>query len=340
MLSPCRGYTVNLGIVIIFIVFASIHYHIQPAIHEVSWQLPNYFNNRSKSVVVSAAPESCTTTLVEISCPTVTPTAIPNPTIQPFAAASAHPSLEQATVAQLREQGIVVVFKTGAQEVSQLGIHLGTTLRYFGPDEILFFSDLQSTIGPFTVNDALKHVDEEIRMHHKDFDIYHALRRYQSTGQDVLELKEAKAKGDDREGWRLDKYKFIHMVEQTFEMRPSAKWYVFIETDSYVVWPNLIQVCTGRDVPWRAVLTLDQWLQRYDATKPWYLGSVVFLGSQAFAHGGSGYVLSHAAMNRLLGPEQPQGLAASWDKKMDQECTLHGPTAIDTDKSQAVAMLL
>lgn len=46
------------------------------------------------------------------------------------------------------------------------------------------------------------------------------------------------------------------------------------------------------------------------------------MGPTYFAHGGSGYVLSNAAMNRLMGPEQPRGLAASWDTKMDGECRL------------------
>lgn len=93
------------------------------------------------------------------------------------------------------------------------------------------------------------------------------------------------------------------MVEQTFEMRPNSKWYVFVETDSYVVWSNLAE-----------------WLSRLDSTRPLYLGAPVMLGSQVFAHGGSGYVLSNAAMIKLLGPDQPQGLAASWDKRMKDHC--------------------
>ena len=44
------------------------------------------------------------------------------------------------------------------------------------------------------------------------------------------------------------------------------------------------------------------------------------MGPTVFGHGGSGYVLSNAAMNKLLGPEHSQGLAASWDAKMDDEC--------------------
>lgn len=137
----------------------------------------------------------------------------------------------------------------------------------------------------------------------EDFEIYRKIHEYQSTGQDIRDLTEDRGLGDGRGGWRLDKYKFIHMVEETFDLRPDAKWYVFMETDSYIVWPNLVA-----------------WLKKLDSKKPWYLGSAVFTGAHSFAHGGSGYVLSNAAMNKLLGPDQPQGLARSWDTRMTSHC--------------------
>lgn len=213
------------------------------------------------------------------------------------------PTAEQEVVGRLRDQGIVIIFKTGAQEVSHLSIQVGTTLRYLDPADILFFSDLQGALGPFLINDALRNVDQTIKESDADFQIYRDIRRYQRTGQDIEELKEERSKGDGRSGWRLDKYKFLHMVEETFEMRPNAKWYVFIETDSYVVWSNLAE-----------------WLGRLDHTKPMYMGAPVYIGETAFGHGGSGYVLSNAAMNKLLGPDQPQGLAATWDQKMKEVC--------------------
>jgi hypothetical protein len=88
----------------------------------------------------------------------------------------------------------------------------------------------------------LKNVDQKIRETHANFKIYRDIHRYQATGQDITELKEEKKKSDGSGEGGLDKYKFIHMVEQTFFARPSGRWYVFLETDSYVVWPNLIQV--------------------------------------------------------------------------------------------------
>jgi hypothetical protein len=251
------------------------------------------------------------TTTQSCFCPIqTTPPALPIPPIEVLSIddvsrkfALQQPTTEQETVARLRDEGIVIIFKTGAQEVAHLAIQVGTTLRYLSEQDILFFSDVQGSIGPFIINDALRNVDQSLRTNDPDFEIYRNIKSYDSTGQDIEELKEDNAKGNDRSGWRLDKYKFMHMVEETFEMRPNAKWYVFIETDSYVVWNGLVGM-----------------LKRMDSTKPWYLGSAVMLGDTAFGHGGSGYVLSNAALNKLLGPEQPQGLAASWDERVKDMC--------------------
>lgn len=82
---------------------------------------------------------------------------------------------------------------------------------------------------------------------------------------------------------------FLHMVEETFETRPDAKWYIFIETDSYIFLPALVQ-----------------WLERFDSSKPLYMGSAISIDGTDFAHGGSGHVLSHAATHKLLIPDQPR----------------------------------
>ncbi|KAH6717409.1 hypothetical protein BKA61DRAFT_322903 [Leptodontidium sp. MPI-SDFR-AT-0119] len=253
------------------------------------------------TTVTTTATQFITTTETQ-TCPLQLP---PTPTqfILPPTLPLEELTPEQSIIARLRSSGITLIIKTGAQEVSHLSIQIGTTLLYLGPLDLLIFSDLQSSLGPFLIHDALRNVDQALKETDPDFAIYRDIWRYQRTGQDISDLNEERAKGDNRVGWKLDKYKFIHMVEQTFEMRPGSKWYVFVETDSYVVWSNLAE-----------------WLERLDSTKPIYLGAPVMLGGEAFAHGGSGYVLSNAAMNKLLGPDQPQGLAASWDKRMKSHC--------------------
>jgi hypothetical protein len=97
---------------------------------------------------------------------------------------------------------------------------------------------------------------------------------------------------DDKspEGWRLDRFKFLPMVEEAFRKSPNAKWYVFIETDIYYFWDSLFRV-----------------LDRLDSNKHHYLGSPAPGPPNFwFAYGGAGIVLSGRLVRDLLvhGDEQ------------------------------------
>ncbi|CAD6447269.1 dfbdfe87-76d3-4b23-9274-4b8bac6d89e2 [Sclerotinia trifoliorum] len=158
----------------------------------------------------------------------------PDSTVEDVPLISGPDSSKQKFMNDLRKQGIIVLLRTGTQEAQQLAIRLGTMLRYFQERDILFFSDSQGTIGPFTIHDTLKSVDQKIRETHA--------RPRQTSKYIAIFI--------------ASKYKFIHMVEEAYFMQPRANWYVFIETDTYVIWPNLIT-----------------WLRKMDFTKPLYLGA-------------------------------------------------------------------
>jgi hypothetical protein len=63
------------------------------------------------------------------------------------------------------------------------------------------------------------------------------------------------------------------------------KWFVFIDTDTFVEWDNLLGL-----------------LEHLDATKEIYIGSPVWLPELQFAHGGSAYILSYGALKALNNP--------------------------------------
>lgn len=44
--------------------------------------------------------------------------------------------------------------------------------------------------------------------------------------------------------WKLDRFKFLPMVNKTFKYRPGAKWFVFVEADTYLVCNNLVSYLT------------------------------------------------------------------------------------------------
>lgn len=102
-------------------------------------------------------------------------------------------------------------------------------------------------------------------------------------------------------GWDLDKYKFLNMVERTWEMRPNMDWYVFAEADTYIVWSNLVT-----------------WLREKAPKGELYVGSVAMINNKPFAHGGSGYVFSGAMLKKMI--DNIPDLAATYDKKAQDEC--------------------
>ncbi|RDW82714.1 hypothetical protein BP6252_03826 [Coleophoma cylindrospora] len=281
----------------------SISKCLQSNLTSILWT-PDADNTPSQhAFTCPACPVCSNATTATLPCSTSNDVPLPPPSPAETTRIDSTPSPEQQIMDSMRAQGIQVVFKTGAQELAQLAINLGTTLRFFDQQDVLFFSDMHDSIGPFTVHDALRNVNQNIRDNHPDFEIYRKLKQYHMTGQNIQDLVEDSSHGDGRSGWKLDKWKFLHMIEEAFEMRPNAKWYVFIETDSYVMWRNLVA-----------------YLQRFDHRTPLFLGSALGYGSIAFAHGGSGYVISNAAMNKLLGPAQPEDIAARWDSKLQGVC--------------------
>ena len=190
---------------------------------------------------------------------------------------------------------ILLVMKTGASEsFARIPTQLFTTLKCL-PD-FLIFSDMDQEIGGYRVHDSLSTVLEEAKQGNKDFDLY---RRQQAC---IVNQEDCNKLGDPaKEGWNLDKYKNTHMAEKTFRLRPNYDWYVFVDADTYVLWPNLVL-----------------WLKQLNPLKKWYLGSVTLLNNFGFGHGGSGYVVSQRAMAEFAG--EHAGIANQWDMRAKDEC--------------------
>lgn len=181
----------------------------------------------------------------------------------------------------------LVILRTGSTELDdRFRVHLSTTLRCY-PNHLLF-SDFEEDYHGEHIRDALSSVSANIKNHHADFAIY---RRLQDGGRKILhpsELSGSPSKADIKTGnlknpgWKLDKFKFMPMVNQTFHEYPGMKWYVFLEADTYVLWPMLLR-----------------YLSLVDHTEPYYAGSAQCMGPNLFAHGGSGFVVSQPAMRAV-----------------------------------------
>ncbi|KAE8355454.1 hypothetical protein BDV28DRAFT_146128 [Aspergillus coremiiformis] len=179
---------------------------------------------------------------------------------------------------------ILVVMKTGATEALQkIPVHFNTTLRCV--PHFVVFSDFEEKIAGVQVHDVLRSVDEKVKQTHPDFDLYNRLRQSGRAGLTAADMNDDQStpqgKPDNR-GWLLDKWKFLPMINESLVLRADAKWYVFMEADTYVVWPNLVA-----------------WLEKFDPNQPYYMGSQIEIAGVVFGHGGSGFVISHAAMHQL-----------------------------------------
>ncbi|KAE8148107.1 hypothetical protein BDV25DRAFT_159004 [Aspergillus avenaceus] len=181
-------------------------------------------------------------------------------------------------------EDILVVLKTGVTEaLDKVPVHFQTTLRCV-PNYVIF-SDFEEDINGIQVHDAFKNMDPDVKNQVPDFDLYNRLlqqgRAGLATGDFADEANSAIGKPNNP-GWKLDKWKFLPMVQETLRYKGDAKWYVFMEADTYYSWGTLIQ-----------------WLSHFDASKPWYIGTETQIADVIFAHGGSGFAVSNPAMQRV-----------------------------------------
>ncbi|RMZ88337.1 hypothetical protein DV736_g4441, partial [Chaetothyriales sp. CBS 134916] len=194
-------------------------------------------------------------------------------------------------------EDVQIVIKTGTNELhSKLATQIRTTLQCF-PD-LLIFSDMDEQLGKFPVYDALAHVNRTLRDSHEDFEYYRKLQLQRLGGANFSAFEFTDQ--DKEAAWKLDRYKFIHILELTWKMRPTKKWYVFIEADTYLVASNLML-----------------WLEIFHHSKPVYLGAPAYMNGRPFAHGGSGFILSGTALSKFV--DGRDDFAGQYDDQMAKE---------------------
>ncbi|KAK5168834.1 uncharacterized protein LTR77_006143 [Saxophila tyrrhenica] len=188
---------------------------------------------------------------------------------------------------------VMVLLKTGATEIYQkLPSHFLTTFKCV--PHFMIFSDLAQDFADYPVYDAIEDVSQHYREEHADFELYRKLQQYQREGQDTSKLRGAGS-------WNLDKWKFFPMLQKAFTTAPdNVEWFVVIEADTSISWTNLLQ-----------------FLRTMDPKQPFYLGAQNVIGDQAFAHGGSGVILSRKAAD-LLGEKREYEGKETWDRDWER----------------------
>lgn len=182
----------------------------------------------------------------------------------------------------------VVILRTGSTEIeARLPIHLKTTSRCY--PHYLIFSDYGETFRGQDILDALETVSADTIANNPDFELYRRLRQDGRAALNSSELSEgesqmtSKTGNMENAGWKLDKWKFLPMIERTLREYPDKEWYVFAEADTFMFWSQLLA-----------------YLQQMDPLEPHYLGSKTVAGQDTFAHGGSGFIVSQPALRKVV----------------------------------------
>ncbi|CAI6097048.1 unnamed protein product [Clonostachys chloroleuca] len=185
---------------------------------------------------------------------------------------------------------ILLIMKTGASELfARIPTQLLMNLRCVS--DFLIFGDMEQTVAGYHVQDSLDEVREEARANNPDFDLYF---RQKNCASDQETCNRNTNDNTAAQAWNPDKYKNIHIAEKTWRQRPNYDWYLYVDADTYVAWPTVVE-----------------WLQRVNPKEQWYIGSVAFLGDFPFAHGGSGYLLSQATMKSFF--DGKTDVSKEWD---------------------------
>ncbi|KAF2680739.1 glycosyltransferase family 31 protein [Lentithecium fluviatile CBS 122367] len=186
-------------------------------------------------------------------------------------------------------QDTMVIVKTSKAEMpDKLPPHLATLLACV--PNVAIFSDHAGTVNGHTVYDALDTVNATLRDKYDEFREY---AKMQANGGYAPSSEKAE---------KLDKWKYLPMVYKTHKMKPSLRYYLFIETDTTLSWTNLLQ-----------------WLERLDYRIPYYSGAPMFRGPTKYAQRGSGILLSFGAM-RLYAKAYEERYAQQWESHIGGEC--------------------
>ncbi|KAH9816035.1 glycosyltransferase family 31 protein, partial [Teratosphaeria destructans] len=201
----------------------------------------------------------------------------------------------------------VVSMKTGATELeAKLPVHLHTTMRCF--PNTLIYSDMDEDFQGRHMIDVLNHTRPDVRLSNPDFELWRRLNRLGRAGLkpgEVLGGNPSLAGGmvkATHPGFKLDKWKWLSMVNATYHEFPDKNWYIFMELDTFIIFPTLLT-----------------WLNTLSPQDPHYIGSQMQIKETVFGLGGAGFVMSRETMQRVA--IQYHDEQKKWESEINQHWT-------------------
>lgn len=195
-------------------------------------------------------------------------------------------------------EDVYLMVKTGATVLwKRLPVHFLTTFKQVPYFQV--YSDMAETISDHHVIDTFENVSEALKLV-DDFELYRIQQEMINSHSNML-IEDNPGITSNRKGWSLDKYKNLPMLQHAWSVRPDAKWFVFMDADSYVMWTPLMN-----------------WLSTLNHRHALYMGSSVGRPPVQFAHGGSVVIISRGAMLRSFGRDSQY--FRKYEKKTIKTC--------------------
>ncbi|KAJ4366733.1 hypothetical protein N0V95_000062 [Ascochyta clinopodiicola] len=173
---------------------------------------------------------------------------------------------------------VQVVLKVAAGETAVNKAHLNTVTSCI--TNLIIVGEAEERLGDRQVIDILAELPKSYEVNNLDFQAYINHKKAHSEGETIQESQRS---------FKLDRFKYLPMVDRAYTSKPNAKWYVFLESDVYFFWDTLFRL-----------------LSQLDPTEPHYLGAP-HKGSEGrwFAYGGAGIVMSNGLMKQLIPAKTP-----------------------------------
>jgi hypothetical protein len=168
---------------------------------------------------------------------------------------------------------IQVVLKVSSSDSFATKAHLSTVTSCIS--NLLIVSDREDRLGDRRVIDILAELPKSYEVNNLDFQAYVDQKKAHIEGETVKESQRS---------FKLDRFKYLPMVDKAYTTKPKAKWFVFLESDVYFFWDTLFRL-----------------LSQLDSSSQHYLGEP-HKGSDGryFAYGGAGFVISQGLMKKLI----------------------------------------
>ena len=196
---------------------------------------------------------------------------------------------------------VVLLLKTGSNTLwRRVPLHLLTTFADGQVPNYVLYSDVDERLssGVHAI-DVLANVTDVIRQHSPlAYEIYQKQQAvnpsnnyYEQAGLPADAVSSKVGSDGNPDGWVLDRFKFLPMLTHAWEHWPHMKYYVYIEDDTYIFWPNLLR-----------------YLRTLSPTEFAYFGAFSGEGNATFAQGGSGIIFTHGLMETVFGSDSPPTL--------------------------------